>query len=166
MPEEIEPKTDPLMDANKGIAQVKQIVKKHKVYWIVQELINVNETGDKVKNGFVLHLVGTRDEVSDEGKTSEIFRNLYRIAQWIMPKENPEVRFEIRQHDSVFFYLPGDDRDENRRDLVVSLRVLHHEGFHRPIDKYQIEAIKEMEQKLKNIGSPKERWKESLLESI
>ncbi|MGB7291069.1 MAG: hypothetical protein WBD99_02720 [Thermodesulfobacteriota bacterium] len=166
MPEELEPKTDQLMDAKKGIAQLKQIVKKHKVYWIVQELININEAGDKIKNGFVLHLVGTRDEVSDESKTSEIFKNLDRIAQWIMPKENPEVRFEIRQHDSVFFYLPGDDRDENRKNLVVSLRLLHHKGFHRPIDKYQIEAIKEMEKRLKNIGSPKDHWKTSFQESI
>ncbi len=166
MPEGSDPKNDQLTDANQDIAELKQIVKKHKVYWILQELININEKGDKIKNGFVLYLVGTRDEVSNERKTAVIFKNLDRIAQWIMPKENPEVRFEIRQHDSVFFYLPGDDRDENRRNLVVSLRVLHHEGFHRPIDKYQIEAIKEMEQKLKNIGSPKERWKESLLESI
>jgi hypothetical protein len=83
-----------------------------------------------------------------------------------MPKENPEVRFEIREHDSVFFYLPGDDRDESRKNHVVSLRVLHHKGYHQPIDKFQIEATKEMENKLKNIGSPKERWKESLQESI
>ena len=162
MPEELEPKTKQLMDANQEIAELKQIVKKHKVYWIEQELINTNEKGDKVKNGFVLYLVGTRGEVSDEIKTSKIFKNLDRIAQWIMPKDSPEVRLEIRKIDNVFFYLPGDDRDEDRKNHVVSLRVLHREGFHRPIDKFQIEATKEMEKKLTNIGSPKDRWKQSL----
>lgn len=166
MPEELEPKTDQLMDASQEIAQLKQIVKKHKVYWIEQEITNVNERGDKVKNGFVLHLVGTRDEFSDESKASEISKNLHRMATWIMPKENPNVRIEIRHHDSVFFYLPGDDRDEDRKNLVVSLQVLHHGGFHRPIDKYQIETVKEMEKRLTSIGSPKERWKESFREKI
>ena len=166
MPEDLEPKTDQLMNASQEIAELKQIVKKNKVYWIVQELININEKGDKIKNGFVLYLVGTSDEVSDEFNTPEIFKNLYRIARWIMPKENPEVRFEIREHDSVFFYLPGDDRDKDRKNHVISLRVLHHIGFHRPIDKFQIEATKEMEEKLKNIGSPKDRWKTFSQESI
>ena len=166
MSEELGPKTEPLMDANQEIAHLKQIVKRHKVYWIEQEIININESGDKVKNGFVIHLVGTHDEVSDEGKTSEIFKNLDLIAQWIIPKENPEVRFEIREHDSVFFYLPGDDRDEERRNHVISVRVLHHKGFYRPNDKFQIEATKEMEKKLTNIGSPKDRWKQSVHENI
>lgn len=162
MPEELDPRIDQLMDTNNEIAQLKQIVKKHKVYWIVQEIINVNKRGDKVKNGFVLALVGTPHKIADQSKTTEIFENLDRIAQWIMSKENPEVRFQIKEHDNLFVYLPGDDRDENRRNFVLSLRVLHREGFHRPIDEYQIEAIKEMEKKLKNIGSPKDRWKESL----
>ena len=166
MPEETEPKTDQLMDASQEIAQLKQIVKKHKVYWIVQDLINVNETGDKVKNGFAVHLVGTRDEFSDESEASEISKNLHRIATWIMPKENSNVRIEIRHHDSVFFYLPGDDRDETRKNLVVSLQVLHQKGFHRPIDQYQIESVKEMEKMLTSIGSPKDRWKQSLHENI
>ncbi len=162
MAEELDPKDDQLTDTNKEIAELKQIVKNHKVYWIVQEIINVNEKGDNVKNGFLLALAGTLREVSDESNTSELFANLERIARWIMPKENPQVRFEIKQLDSEFFYLPGDDRDLNRRNFVVSLHVLHHQGFNRPIDKYRIEAVKEMENKLKTIGSPKERWKESL----
>jgi hypothetical protein len=166
MQEELEPKSDQLMNASQEIAELKQIVKKHKVYWIVQDLININDTGDKVKNGFVFHLVGTCDAFSDEGKAAEIFKDLDRIARWIMPKENAEVRFEIREHDSVFFYLPGDDRDKDRKNHVVSLRVLHHEGFHRPIDKFQIEATKEMEKRLKSIGSPKDHWKQSSHESI
>ena len=166
MPEGLEPKIDQLIDSNKEISQLKQIVKKHKVYWIVQEMINTNEKGDKVKNGFVLALVGTRQKVSDKGKTSEIFDSLDRVAQWIMPKENPEVRFETKRHNSIFFYIPGDDRDEDRRNVVVSLWVLHREGFHRPIDKHQTEAVKEMEKRLKSIGSPKDRWKESSEESI
>lgn len=162
MSEELGPKTEPFMDANQEIAELKQIVKRHKVYWIEQEIINMNESGDKVKNGFVIHLVGTHDEASDKDTASEIFKNLDRIAKWIIPKENPEVRFEIREHDSVFFYLPGDDRDEDRKNHVISVRVLHHKGFQRPIDKFQIEATKEMEKKLTNIGSPKDRWKQSL----
>jgi hypothetical protein len=166
MPEELDQRTDQLMDSSKEISQLKQIVKKHKVYWIVQEMINTNDKGDKVKNGFVLALVGTRDKVSGKSKTSEIFNNLDRIAQWIMPKENPEVRFETQRHNSIFFYIPGDDRDEDRRNVVVFLLVWHREGFHRPIDKYQIEAVKEMEKKLKSIGSPKDRWKGSSEENI
>ena len=161
MPEGSDPKDDRLMNDNQAIAELKQIVKKHKVYWILQELININEKGDKIKNAFVLYLVGTRGEVSREIKTSEILTNLDRIARWIMPDENPEVRFEIREIDSAFFYLPGDDRDEDRKNHVVSLRVLHREGFHRPIDKFQIEATKELEMRLKSIGSPKDRWKVS-----
>lgn len=161
MPEESDSKNVQLSDAKQEIAELKQIVKKHKVYWILQEMININEKGDKTKNGFALYLVGTHDEISDEGKTSEIFKNLDRIARWILPEENAEVRIEIREVDSAFFYLPGDDRDEERKNYVVALRVQHREGFHRPIDKFQIEATKEMEKKLKDIGSPKDRWKES-----
>jgi hypothetical protein len=161
MPEELDPKIDQLTDTSEEIAQLRQVVKKHKVYWMVQELVNTNEKGDKVKNGFVLALVGTNYEVSDEDKPSEIFGNLERIAEWLMPKENPEVRFQIKRHDSAFFYVPGDDRDPTRRNFVVSLRVLHRAGFHRPIDKYQIQAIKEVEKKLKTLGSPKQGWKGS-----
>ncbi len=166
MPEELDSKDDRSTNPSDGTAELRQIVKKHKVYWILQELININDKGDKTKNGFALYLVGTHDEISDGGKTSEIFKNLDRIARWILPEENAEVRIEIREIESAFFYLPGDDRDEDRKNHVVSLRVLHREGFHRPIDKFQIEATKEMEKKLKRIGSPKDRWKQSFRESV
>ena len=162
MSKELGSKTEQLMDANQEIAELKQIVKKHKVYWIEEEIIDIDERGNRVKNGFVIHLLGTHDE----GKPSEIFKNLDRIAQWIIPKENPEVRFESREYDSVFLYLPGDDRDEDRKNHAMSVQVLHHKGFHRPIDKFQIEATKEMEKKLTNIGSPKDRWKQSVHENI
>ena len=166
MPEEIDAKDNRLTNAEDNIAGLKQIVKQHKVYWILQDLININEKGDKIKNGFVLYVVGTRGEVSDEIKTSDILNSLHRIARWIMPEENPQVRFEIHDIDSAFFYLPGDDREEGRKNHVVSLKVLHREGFHRPIDKVQIQATKEMEKKLKKIGSPKDRWKQSIHENI
>jgi hypothetical protein len=138
------------------------IVRDHKVFWATLPIELAGGEGRPVKVGMSLALVGTDadDGVSgDEAEALSVYDKLYELARWLTSKEEPDIRYEIRRHDNVVFYLP-DDLKTKRKDYVVVIRILHGDQFNQPLDKRQLEVLNEFEKKLKDVGSPKEHWKE------
>lgn len=138
------------------------IVKDHKVYWTVIPIELTNSEGKIYKAGFALVLAGTVPEIKDnlhDASEMKVFKDIRQIVNWLVPKDNPNIRCEIRTIDESFFYFPG-NIDDKRRDYVEAILIWNKESGTRPVDIHQREALKEMQDKLKQIGSPKERWKE------
>jgi hypothetical protein len=139
-----------------------RIVRDHKVFWTTMPIELAGGEGRPLKVGMALALVGTDADsgVSEEGAgVSTVYDKLYEIARWLTSGDDADVRFEIRRHDNIVFYLP-DDLKTKRKDYVVVIRILHGDQFNLPLDKRQLEVLGGFEKKLKDIGSPKEHWKE------
>jgi hypothetical protein len=146
----------------KESSEMKLIVRDHRVFWTTLPIELPGDEGRPVKVGISLALVGTD---ADNGVTEDasgeptVYNKLYKLAKWLSSRDEPDVRFEIRRHDNVVFYLP-DHQETKRKDYVVIIRILHSGQFDLPLDKSQLHTMSEFEKKLKEIGSPKERWKE------
>ncbi len=138
-----------------------RIVRDHKVFWTTMPIELAGGEGRPVKVGMSLALVGTDadDGVSGEGSGEPtVYDKLYDLARWLTSGDEPDVRFEIRRHDNVVFYLP-EDLKTKRKDYVVVIRILHDDQFDLPLDNRQLEVLGGFEKKLKDIGSPKDHWK-------
>jgi hypothetical protein len=115
-----------------------------------------------VKIGMSLIMAGTGEDKTgarDEKAEMVVSDQLYNLAVWLTPEDNPNVRFEIRRHDDEVFYLP-DDLRTNRKNFFVGIRILHNQQFDMPIDEYQTQILKQFESKLKELSCPKNHWRE------
>lgn len=147
---------------DKETQEMKAIVIEHKVFWTTLSIELPDKEGQRVKVGMSVALVGTDAEEhipGDKSGKSAAFEKLNRLAKWLTSEAKPEVRFDIRRHDNVVFYLP-EDLKTKRENYAVVIRILHSEQFDLPMDKNQLETLQNIERKLKEIDSPKEHWKE------
>ncbi|MCC6713129.1 MAG: hypothetical protein IT344_07185 [Candidatus Dadabacteria bacterium] len=142
--------------------EMRTIVQDHKIFWTTMPIdIPVGEQG-LVRAGVTVALAGTEAEgqpPKNESAKAATFDCLNRLAKWLISEPRQGVRFDIRRHYNVVFFLP-DDLRTNRNNYVISIRILHSEQFDTPIGAAQIEAFQDLQKKLKDIGSPKEHWKE------
>lgn len=148
--------------SDKDIDQLMIVVKEHKVYWTVIPIELTNSEGKVYKAGFALVLAGTVPERNDnlhDASVIKVFKDIRQIVNWLVPKDNPNIRCEVRTIDESFFYFPG-NIDNERKDYVEAILIWNKESGTRPVDIHQKKALKEMQEKLKQIGSPKEHWKE------
>lgn len=149
-----------------SIDKLRKLVRKYRVYWLVMPAIHIDQSGSKVQIGYNLALVGTSSKSDKTAlelgskESSDISTNLRQIAEGIMPGEDSGVRCQIRELDNVLFHNVR-DQEKNRKSVALVLQIRHREKFDRPVDNFLMGALKELEEKLKNIGVNKERWKES-----
>lgn len=146
---------------NGETGQMMRIVRNHKVFWTTVPIELPGGEGKPLRVGMSVALVGTdADDVvaGDADGAPSVYDKLYELARWLTSGEEPEVRIEIRRHDNIVFYLP-DDLKSNRKEYVVVIRILHSEQFDLPMDQKQLQTVKEIESKLKELGCPKDHWK-------
>jgi hypothetical protein len=141
---------------------VRFIIKDHKVFWTTVPIeLPLDGSGTR-RVGMRIGLVGTdADEKSipDDRYGTSLLDKLYKVAQWLLPEESPNVSLELRKGEDVVFYFPGSS-NPNRKNYAVVISIIHSGKFDEPMDEYQMDAIKGFEIRLKKIGCPKERWKE------
>jgi len=146
--------------------RLRQLVRKYRVYWLVMPAIHINESGSKVQIGYNLALVGTNSKsdkttlVLGSKESADVSANLRQIAEGIMPGEDSGVRCHLRDLDNVLFHNLT-DQEKNRKSVAIVLQIRHREKFDRPVDNFLMEALKELEERLKNIGANKNLWKAS-----
>ncbi|HEX3034608.1 MAG TPA: hypothetical protein VHT73_05655 [Thermodesulfobacteriota bacterium] len=147
--------------SDREIGRLMLIVKERKVFWTVIPIDLVNQDGRKYQAGFGLVLAGIAPEREEGVQSSKgnVFKDLRQIANWLVPKDNTNIRCEIKTNISSFFYVPG-EIDTERRNYILGIRIWNKGGMDEPVGIHQIEALKEMEERLKQIGCPKDRWKE------
>jgi len=142
-------------------ARMMRIINEHKVFWTTLPIELAGKEGRPLKIGMSVALVGTDEEdkiPADDSGEPTAFDKLNTLAQWLTSGGQPGVRFEIRRHDNIVFYLP-DDLRTNRKEYVVVIRILHADQFDLPLDEKQLQTVKEIETRLKELGCPKDQWK-------
>ena len=135
------------------------LAQRHRVCWEVwPECIVLR--GEKRQVGFVLELSGTFE--TDTGypypdwvARQRVFAALRQIAEAILPREKRLSGYEVDSDDQAFHYsrVRG-----SRPDVSVAIHIYHRQGFERPVDPCEIRCLKEMEQRLKELGACERQW--------
>ncbi len=142
---------------------LREIVRQHKVCWEVWPEYHIDREGKRIQIGFELDLMGTHyrpDHIPEPGcdECVKVYNVLKRIAQWIIPQEERDSCYEIGFFDASIHYA---SQRKFRKDVTLSIKILHREGFDRPTDAGEIRCLNEMEEKLEALGAHKKEWTEA-----
>ena len=143
------------------LEELRMFVQDHRVCWeVLPEKIPVKEEAP-LKVGFDLLLYGTHEEREHPTpgceKCKQIYQDLRKIANWIIPKEERPSRYEISIYESAIRYnrIRG-----NRPDVELTIRILHRSAYDQPVDECEVLCLNEMKAKLLELGAQEKRWKE------
>lgn len=146
---------------DRDLRHLKNLVNKHRVCWEVWPLFYLVDNGQKVQIGFDLEIIGTH---SDDQQTlergshesAEILQDLKKVAEFIVPQEKQLCRSEIQVYDNLIQFSP---LRKFRDDFTVGIKITHRSGYDRPVDACEIDCLKQIEDRLKELGAQKGRWR-------
>lgn len=135
-----------------------EFVRQYQVCWEVwPELLFVNHKQQQI--GFQLELSGTHDFAGHHGGYCPgcklVFQALHGIVDYILPPEGRPSRYEVGPYEQALRYSP---MRGNRPDVMLTVRVLHREGFDLPVDACEVRCLEEMKSRLKQLGACQGRW--------
>ncbi|GJL53063.1 MAG: hypothetical protein NPIRA02_01950 [Nitrospirales bacterium] len=144
------------------VEELRMVVQDHRVCWeVLPEQIPVKDEAP-LKVGFDLMLYGTHavGEHHTPGceKCKQIYRDLRKIANWVIPEEERPSRYEISIYESAIGYNRIRD---NRPDVKLTIRILHRSEYDRPVDDCEIACLIDMKTKLSLLGVQERHWKSS-----
>ena len=142
------------------LERLQEIARRHKVCWEVWPEYHKDRDGKRIQIGFELYLIGTHshsESIIEPGCPGcmKIYGDLSRIAHWIIPIEERDSLYEIGVLDASVHYT---SQRWFRPEVVLTITILHREGFDRPTDSHEVQVLKEMEGKLEKLGARGESW--------
>jgi hypothetical protein len=110
--------------------------------------------GQRRQIGFVIVLAGTHEAgVQHPEPGCEHCRNVRRalraIAQWIIPKERRDSSYDITPYDQAIHYDPS---RRFRPEVTLQIGIRHRSGFGREVDACEVRCLREMTQRLRELG--------------
>jgi hypothetical protein len=133
------------------VTRVRQIIAKHTVRYEVWPHYEI-AMGKRVVVGFDLELYGTHDH----GKTrlipgcplcQETYADLRLLAESVLPKEDRPSKYDIPPFDSSLR-----ESASGVFEVLVAIRIEHRHGFFDPVDACEERCLKEMCEKLTELG--------------
>jgi hypothetical protein len=133
------------------ITTLKQIIDKHRVRYEVWPHYEMAD-GKQVCVGFDLELHGTHDHGNTRLSPgcrlcSETSADLQRIAEWILPTGRRPSQYEIPPFDQSLHASAS-----GRFEVVLQIRIQHRHGFFDRVDECEERCLKEMREKLMELG--------------
>lgn len=141
-----------------GPAVLRDLVQRYQVCWEVwPEFIMAGR--EKRQIGFALELSGTHQRgvqhpIPGCSHCRTVFAALQTIAVYILPREERPSAYEIETYDQSIHYS---SKRRNRADISLTIRILHREGFERPIDECEVLCLEGMKHRLRELGVPPDR---------
>ena len=140
--------------------KLEELVRRHEVCWEVWPEYHIDRDGKRIQIGFELSLIGTHahsESIIEPGcpECMKIYEDLSRIAHWIIPKEQFDTLYEIGVFDASIHYS---SKRRFRPEVILTIKILHREGFDRPTDSQEVQVLKEMEERLERLGARKGSW--------
>ncbi len=138
---------------------LREIVTRYRVCWQVwPEYLTVGK--EKRQIGFELELSGTHEPGVQHPEPGcpacqRIFVALRAVADWILPKERRPSTYEIEAYDQAIRYSPV---RQNRPDVTLTIKIIHRQGFDAPVDACEVRCLKEMQDRLKELGAQERQW--------
>ena len=143
------------------VEQLREIVRRHRVcYEVWPECLVVKGTTTKV--GFLLELNGTNADHADDVLPACVhcrrtFEDLLQIAEWIVPKDQRPSYCDVESYDNA---VRETAKRAFRPEVVLGIKILHRCGFDQPVDVCEELCLKEMKQKLSELGVNDGSWSE------
>ena len=146
------------------LEQLRAIARKHQVCYEVWAERSVAEE-HKILIGYELRLCGTNSHVAAKGKQAvpgcefchSTYEDLKEIAEWILPREERPSRYEIGGFDRALHIAPRSRH--SRSEVVVHLHIMHRTDFNREVDECENRCLKEMKDRLKQLGIHEGYWR-------
>jgi len=140
--------------AETSVPALRELVQRFQVCWKASpELAYVG--GEKRQIGYQLELAGTHEpgvEHPEPGceHCQHVFAALRAIAEWILPRQTRDSRYDIGPYDQAIRYSPA---YRNRPDITLIVQIVHRRGFEQPVEECQSRCLEEMEQRLTGLGA-------------
>jgi hypothetical protein len=135
------------------------LVRRYQVCWEVwPESLFVG--GKLTQVGFELELSGTHEPGADHATPGclgclRIFSVLKAIAEWVLPKEKRPSMYEIEPYEQALRYSP---LRGNRPDVTLKVKILHRQGFDKPVDGCELRCLAEITADLHKLGACERQW--------
>lgn len=145
-------------DEEMMLEPLRQIAERHQVCYEVCPEWSMSE-GRKISIGFELDLCGINEHATENAEShpvpgcphcSRTYEELREIAEWILPREERPSRYEIQPFDRALHLAPA--KRHRRREVVVTIVIMHRSDFNRPVDDCENLCLKEMRQRLAQLG--------------
>jgi hypothetical protein len=133
---------------------IKNLIERHRVcfeswyeYAMTEEV--------RCHTGYALRLSGVNKHETDEHPVPgcdfcrQTYNDLCRIARWILPPGDRASKYRIEPFDSSFHFAKTRG---HREEVVVTIQVLHRDETDRAADECELRCLKEMREKLKELG--------------
>jgi hypothetical protein len=141
------------MTSTQTLAHARDIVRRFSVYYEVRPESTLLHDHTIRQVGFCVDLYGRDGQgpplnPGDE-RSKEIYRGLWEIASQIVPEEQEDCRYQLDGFDASLHF---DSHGSKCGRVQLKIHILHKHGFEQPIDAGETRALKEMEDRLKNLG--------------
>jgi hypothetical protein len=146
--------------------RLREIACRHQLCYEVWPERSVLE-GRAIRIGFELRLCGANTHTSDGGLDHELpgcahcvqtYGELRQIAESILPRDERPSRYEIGAFDRALHVAPHSRHSRN--EVVVPIHIMHRHDFNREVDDCEDRCLKEMQQRLRELGIVEGYWHE------
>jgi len=140
-------------------SSIVELVERFRVCWEAwPEYLYVGQ--EKRQVGFALELCGTHEPGTEHPgpacpRCKPVFLALHAIANHVLPREERMSVYRVSSFDQALHHSP---LRRNRPDVVLTVRIVHREGVHRPVDTCQFRCFEEMRRHLRDLGVPEGQW--------
>lgn len=140
---------------------LRDLVAAHKVCYEVWPEKHLGSNGKISQVGFELTLIGTYynpEHLPWPGcdECYKVYLDLQLIAEWILPKEKRDSRYDVQIFDSAMRSTP---KRKFRSDIELTIKILHREDLEGPVDACEIRCLNEMKTKLMELGVTEGEWR-------
>ena len=149
------------------LTHLRDMVRQHQVCYEVWPEWYVKE-GQKIKIGFELQLCGINSDVDSTGHAQHpvpgcpicfrTYSDLREIGEWALPIDERPSRYDIQAFDHALHV--ASPKRFKRKEVVVTIVIMHRNDFNRPIDDCENRCLKEMKERLKQLGIHEDVWRE------
>lgn len=145
--------------------RLREIARSHQVCYEVWPERSVSE-GRAIRIGFELQLCGANTHSRAGGPNHPVpgcehcvrtYGELRQIAEWILPTEERPSRYEIGAFDHSLHIAPK--KRKSRSEVVLTIHIMHRHDFNRPVDDCEDRCLKEMQQRLRELGIVEGMWR-------
>lgn len=149
----------------------REIVRSHQVCYEVWPEWSTKD-GRKIQIGFELQVCGVNEHAGQTGNHPvpgcphcfHTYGELRQIAEWVLPVEERPSRYEIHGFDRALHQAPS--KRQRRSEVVVTIVIMHRSDFNRPVDDCESLCLKEMRQRLSQLGIREDLWRKDERQTV
>jgi hypothetical protein len=158
------PVANPLMAQRSAgtLECLSEIARRHQVCYEVCPEWSTKD-GKKIQIGFELELCGISGNdtclhpVPGCAHCVRAYNEIREIGEWILPREERPSRYEIQAFDRSLHVAPS--KRQHRNEVIVRIVIMHRSDFNRPVDDCENRCLREMRDRLSELGIDKETWR-------